>query len=772
MLSENSSSLRKTPTMTSPIRSGLTSQTFLKDVNSTAKNKERFLRKQPVKSLKCYKCGKLFPSFAEVVMHLKFIHNACATPDCSRITNFKMHSPSCLNRGFGCSICNKRFSEKNLLLAHFNNHIGVAFYACDVCRDGFQQRNDLQTHLLLAHGKNVLIPFSPAHAKVVYQKCDHCSKYFKLFAEFQEHVSLCNISSSYACITCHVAFASSIDLDFHSCTEHKPKDALKGSMALKVGKRYFCGLCNLGFTKGDILRRHLIAAHINEVNFICDVCQVNFNNEDDLQAHYLQHIEEHYVLHDVISQYSCNSCKKTFKTQNELKEHLVNCGDNNLCVNVLSKTVGADSEGLSTSESDKENGGINSNASEKILNFSVDFSEYPFIYALKSGEDLINCDDSECIVVVDKKALFVVQRGVCASESRMPDVKNSEACNEDDVIDASLLQDYLSNILRPVDENIPSNSGNLYYLLNNIEASGQNQNSTSDLRDLEAINFDPNDTSLKYVVEGNFDSLPAEYRDAFLNSVSTNEGGEFVIYTNAELHNSNEELAADNQESKVPSATESTECNKTVEEIECGNPRDEITECKKDPEEVTECNKVDEIIESNKTHGEVIECNKSVDEVMDCNDELSISDLYICSVCKQVFGSKTTLCYHMTSNHTGYDCYECGASFETDEDMKKHEKNEHQNAYHCSLCDVVYPKEHLLERHTFSAHGGKKFVCIFCKNSYVKKSEYDLHMMLHKGKTPPTKCEICGKIYASMNNFIRHKAMHEEKKNPRKKICL
>lgn len=744
------------------------------DVNSeicTFDNKQQSSDVQDEDPLTCYKCHKSFPSQEEVIMHLKLIHNACATRDCRKISDFKMHSSVCSNRGFGCAVCNKKFIEKHLLLMHFNQHINAAFYVCDICRAGFQQRKHLQKHLLEVHDKNVTLPVTPSQSKAVYQRCDQCSKYFQLFSEFEEHRSLCD-STSYSCEICNTVFFTSTQLENHKYDKHKVP--IRGYSAFLSGKRYFCGICYMGFFDANALKEH-IKCHQMVNNHICDECHSSFDSDEDLQVHYLQHIEEHYVLQDVIKQHSCSSCERTFKTLEQLKNHL-ECGscennfmkirDNNSLVcsvknfeentndyhespisdslsnnlnnencdkdksnlnlvsdivneaisetnNQIQMTVHSDyadanrDKSMIVSATDYENMDFQLNdmndsqtvLQNEISNTIFDIANIPVI-ALKDGGALLNCDDGYCIVVIDLKSYFVLQRGICASENRMPDIQNSEAYNEVDELDAAVLQNHLQQILAPP--------------VKNIEMLTENRESKTDAQqDLQFVNLsESNSCNVFENSEIYSQSVPLQQE----SNVYVNQSGEMFM---------NESGNVVVPQNSVPDFNSEVKCKDVMLK----------------------------------------------DKFIECQSSFSGITPHICNICQQVFSTRTSLCLHMKGSHTGYDCYRCGQSFNSDLELVEHEKTAHQSSFLCDLCDVIFTKEYLLKKHKRSAHGGKFFVCDICDKSYVLRNEFEIHLMLHRGETPPTRCDICGKVYGSVSNYMRHRATHEGICPPKKYIC-
>lgn len=643
-----------------------------------------------VKQLACYECNKTFPSTYEVVTHLKLIHNACASRDCSQLSNFILHSPICANRDLVCILCNEKFQERNLLLIHFNQHIDAAFYACDVCKEGFQQRRELQKHFFQIHNKFLSIPVTSAFTKTVYQKCHKCSKYFKLFAELEEHVSSCN-SLTYACSICNVGFSLVSELEQHKVTEHKTHQSLKGYMALRVGKRYFCGICYLGFFKGSSLRQHVFT-HGMDMTFVCDVCNVCFSCNNDLQTHYVQHVEEYYHLHAVISQHLCSFCLKTFKTQKELKDHMSNsCGNNSK--NTQTKKVNAKGDELETE---------NNFADDDMTD--LDFSNIP-VYVLKTGEDLLNCEDSQCVIVMDLTSLFVLQRGVCGSTGQMPDVKDSEVYSEAEVVDASLLENHMMAILSPsiisspADDQIAIESAT--YFENNPESEN-----------MQTIVVNINDAN----------EIIMQSEEEFVYPENVNGKHDFVVYGDKSSPEPYDKVIAHQNE---------TSCNKKFVENE-GTEEKEL---------FVETNTVD------------------------------INELHICDICRQVFSTKTSLSLHIKGSHTGNDCYQCGESFNSEKELKKHEKDSHQKEFHCDSCEVSYSSETLLENHKEIVHEATTYICNLCNHCFLAKNEYEVHLMSHKTEAASTKCEDCGKVFVSVTNYIKHRATHENKISSKKYLC-
>ncbi|GFQ84079.1 zinc finger protein [Trichonephila clavata] len=122
------------------------------------------------------------------------------------------------------------------------------------------------------------------------------------------------------------------------------KDEKPDLNELESKQTHMCDMCRKQFSSKSCLNLHY-ACHLQEQPRVCDVCGESFSQAGDFADHYAQHCIEqefecftceeiffdraefdfHQRLHKVSSGlYSCDECKSTFETEQELREHYRN----------------------------------------------------------------------------------------------------------------------------------------------------------------------------------------------------------------------------------------------------------------------------------------------------------------------------------------------------------------------------------------------------------------------------------------------------------------
>ncbi|KAM9307845.1 zinc finger protein 236 [Gastrophryne carolinensis] len=135
-------------------------------------------------------------------------------------------------------------------------------------------------------------------------KCDICLLSFPKETQYQKHLRDHERNDKpHRCEQCPLSFNIEFNLALHKST-HNAEDPT-------------CPACNKRFSRVASLKAHIML-HEKEEILICSEC----GDEFTLQSHLSLHMEEHRQEVTGNKSYSCKSCKKTFESAPQLKEHM------------------------------------------------------------------------------------------------------------------------------------------------------------------------------------------------------------------------------------------------------------------------------------------------------------------------------------------------------------------------------------------------------------------------------------------------------------------
>lgn len=110
--------------------------------------------------LPCSMCNRTFRTKALLLKH-DAIHRGdglykCPEPDCNKSFNQKIHLTNHLrvhsgSRPFVCKICNHAFKQDTNLVCHIRTHTGEKPFQCHLCDQAFKQKGHLSSHLERIH---------------------------------------------------------------------------------------------------------------------------------------------------------------------------------------------------------------------------------------------------------------------------------------------------------------------------------------------------------------------------------------------------------------------------------------------------------------------------------------------------------------------------------------------------------------------------------------------------------------------------------------------
>ncbi|CEO97555.1 unnamed protein product (mitochondrion) [Plasmodiophora brassicae] len=115
-----------------------------------------------------------------------------------------------------------------------------------------------------------------------------------------------------------------------------------------------------------------------------------------------------------------------------------------------------------------------------------------------------------------------------------------------------------------------------------------------------------------------------------------------------------------------------------------------------------------------------------------------------------------------------FPCTLCPKGFESVSDLKRHQKNIHENPkrFPCPHCTRTFRASTTRESHIAKAHSGKKsaeFPCHICNKVLVTASSLKTHMVVHSDARPFV-CTVCAKTFRHACARKLHMRLHSGEK--------
>ena len=200
---------------------------------------------------------------------------------------------------FKCEYCSSEFTHEDQLKKHLGKeHFGIAPFECDTCNATFFGKNVLKHHMTNFHG------ISSNQEKRNLYNCDICNLGFNQVEEMRTHVSSVHEWKKYSlqCGLCDKIFTDQKTLKTHCIEVHGEEKSFK------------CTVCTKKFSFEKNLKLH-IAHHDRNKQQKCDKCNETLPNLEKLREHM---VKVHF--------FDCNQCKfmQIFPTKEALKTHIEN----------------------------------------------------------------------------------------------------------------------------------------------------------------------------------------------------------------------------------------------------------------------------------------------------------------------------------------------------------------------------------------------------------------------------------------------------------------
>lgn len=294
-----------------------------------------------IQILECPYCAKGFSREIALIDHVKRVHESEAIFSCEtcnktfkRETHLKEHI-STHTKPYKCCDCEECFSLEVGLKRHQMKQTKPLF--CENCKDGFSSVCELKRHKLKNFNCNRKIRDLPAKVAkftlVRQYNCELCVAMFDDEALLNTHelkihgeeLVACNecaqamiprllpqhlftvhgVGEEHSCVECHRVFYSSSDLQNHIISIHRRQ----------------CYICFKTFTHFSRLHQHMKEVHVHRT-FQCMICRKKFKREKVLKDHMKTHSKP----------FHCKHCGLRFSLERSLKSHEsihdVDCTDN------------------------------------------------------------------------------------------------------------------------------------------------------------------------------------------------------------------------------------------------------------------------------------------------------------------------------------------------------------------------------------------------------------------------------------------------------------
>ncbi|XP_006156436.1 PR domain zinc finger protein 15 isoform X1 [Tupaia chinensis] len=222
----------------------------------------------------CKRCQLTFGRGKEYLKHIMEVHK---------------------EKGYGCSICNRRFALKATYHAHMVIHrenlpdpnVQKYIHPCEICGRIFNSIGNLERHKLI-------------HTGVKSHSCEQCGKSFARKDMLKEHMRVHDNIREYLCAECGKGM--------------KTKHALRHHMKLHKGiKEYECKECHRKFAQKVNMLKHY-KRHTGIKDFMCELCGKTFSERNTMETHKL--------IHTVGKQWTCSVCDKKYVTEYMLQKHV------------------------------------------------------------------------------------------------------------------------------------------------------------------------------------------------------------------------------------------------------------------------------------------------------------------------------------------------------------------------------------------------------------------------------------------------------------------
>ncbi|XP_044743504.1 zinc finger protein 845-like [Chrysoperla carnea] len=305
------------------------------DSNSDVINNQLFEKSEKIdscidektdsKNYVCELCNSEFGKVWHLGTHMRHAHNTkglkcskCALI-CYHPLHFKMHEESHSVYNHKCDICEKPFKTEAEIKRHRISHSNIRSLKCTKCDGIFKDQRSIISHMKTKHldkvytscpicGKQVWDNILTSHIKRVHGtrrfSCNYCTIKFYYKSNLNRHIREIHhkvLKPRHLCNICGKSIRSSSDLRIHLQTHTDVRP-------------FTCIRCNKSYRSKSALSAHIHRDHLNQRNFVCNICSRTFFRRAMLETHMLSHSED--------TQFKCYICDKSFKYKMSWWRHM------------------------------------------------------------------------------------------------------------------------------------------------------------------------------------------------------------------------------------------------------------------------------------------------------------------------------------------------------------------------------------------------------------------------------------------------------------------
>lgn len=678
---------------------------------------------------------------------------------------------------YACDVCDQVFLHKSNYLRHSERHESPGGFVCSLCQYPFTTEWDRNKHKRDEHSVfrcricqaefpleidyNEHIQQEHEGRDCEYDMCPKCGQQFKSASQLKVHVeSKCGKEKKYKCNECSSMHPTQASLNTHML-EHVDK------------KSHLCDTCGSSFPSKDQLTAHE-KLHTDPKPYKCNKCDKAFVRRDNLIAHFLTHSGS--------KPYSCSYCDDRFSCIGNLLKHRRarpdTCGLPQHCVQ--SKTVPSVSK---TAPSLTERAG---RSPRKVVQFSTPEkptkTKAPDVIEDKKPEitkklperpkpAVPSAKPKEEVKPIISKVEMEVKRERKKSESQKmvvyQVVKPDGEVNGDDseqkfieICDVKIEDDgTIIEMQKRSDSDVEDDSHEILFE-SVIESDGtlhlSKQDEFSD--DEEYVDQDESEDyqpPIKYDAKGirrTFTEKPPVITD--VRSRGRIKKEKIVI-----------PLSEDVVVLDLEAQQREIEEQRSVFELNIHNLSVDCYRCAHCPMQYVSPFMAGRHLEND--HGIVL---RELLKTLRYDREFTGERKYACRLCNRLYVNPKSLEKHVLLHGPEgkllHKCSCCPRHFETPEDVRRHQIDDHGGYLQCQICAKVFRKHCMLKKHMKLVHEGIQtrnkyhYVCPKCGKSFSTRSQVSDHERSQCGANPIYICEICEKGFHTGSSLKNHYSVH------------